>query len=600
MKSWLHRFPVPALALIALWLPPAAAQPLPAPEAAMAPKEGAEKAAPASVSTPAPEAPPAAASEAPPLRTLAEPERSSADEIRARADDIRRRAEDARKRARDRAEEDRVRARERDANRTGNDVWKVFGNSSLPAGERADNVVAVFGSATSDGEVADSVVSVFGNTRVGGPVGDGVVAVFGNVTVTDRVDQAVVSVFGNATVNGHVGKVVSVFGNVKLGPKAVVEQEVICVMGDVQRDPGAVVRHEVKSIGENFGLGEGLATWLKECVFKGRPLAFQQGVQWAWVVALSFLAFYLVLALLFRGGIEKCTAMLETRPGASAITALGAVVLTPFAFVLLCITVVGILVVPFLAGGLFFAGLFGRAVMLAWIGRRLLKVVGLGGMHPVLGVLVGGVLVLALYTVPVVGVLTYKLIGWLGLGVVLYTLFTSFSREKRIPAGVTFPAASVAGVAAGVPVGGVGEVGGVSLPVAGPPPLISAVTMPRAGFWIRFGAMWLDLFLLAILAAFMTGHGDLAPFGIAAYTAFMWKLKGTTIGGVVCNLKVVRLDGRELDWSTAIVRSLACFLSLAVFGLGFVWVAIDDERQAWHDKIAGTTVVRVPKGVSLL
>jgi uncharacterized RDD family membrane protein YckC len=48
------------------------------------------------------------------------------------------------------------------------------------------------------------------------------------------------------------------------------------------------------------------------------------------------------------------------------------------------------------------------------------------------------------------------------------------------------------------------------------------------------------------------------------------------------------------------VRALSCFLSLAVVGFGFVWVAFDDEKQAWHDKIAGTTVVIVPKGVALI
>ena len=38
---------------------------------------------------------------------------------------------------------------------------------------------------------------------------------------------------------------------------------------------------------------------------------------------------------------------------------------------------------------------------------------------------------------------------------------------------------------------------------------------------------------------------------LAIYAAVMWKLKGTTIGGIVCGLKVVRLDGREIDWATA-------------------------------------------------
>jgi uncharacterized RDD family membrane protein YckC len=87
---------------------------------------------------------------------------------------------------------------------------------------------------------------------------------------------------------------------------------------------------------------------------------------------------------------------------------------------------------------------------------------------------------------------------------------------------------------------------------------------------------------------------------LAAYGAVMWKLRGTTIGGIVCNLRVVRLDGRPIDWPTAIVRALGCFLSAAVAGLGFIWVVFDPERQSWHDKIAGTVVVRTPRGTALV
>jgi uncharacterized RDD family membrane protein YckC len=87
---------------------------------------------------------------------------------------------------------------------------------------------------------------------------------------------------------------------------------------------------------------------------------------------------------------------------------------------------------------------------------------------------------------------------------------------------------------------------------------------------------------------------------LAAYGAMMWKLRGSTIGGIVLDLRVVRTDGREIDWGTAIVRALACFLSLAVAGLGFFWIAFDDHKQAWHDKIAGTVVVRVAKGTPLV
>ena len=131
-------------------------------------------------------------------------------------------------------------------------------------------------------------------------------------------------------------------------------------------------------------------------------------------------------------------------------------------------------------------------------------------------------------------------------------------------------------------------------------PVLLAATLPRAGFWIRLAALALDVVLLAIITGFLTGGGKLAMFGLAAYGAVLWKMKGTTIGGEICGLKVVRLDDRPIDWGTSIVRALGCFLSLAVAGLGFIWVAIDVQSQSWHDKIAGTTVVRVPKGVSLL
>ena len=63
-------------------------------------------------------------------------------------------------------------------------------------------------------------------------------------------------------------------------------------------------------------------------------------------------------------------------------------------------------------------------------------------------------------------------------------------------------------------------------------------------------------------------------------------------------MQVVRQDGREIDWVTAFVRALSCFLSLAPAGLGFLWIAFDAEKQSWHDKIAGTVVVRTLKRLS--
>ena len=124
--------------------------------------------------------------------------------------------------------------------------------------------------------------------------------------------------------------------------------------------------------------------------------------------------------------------------------------------------------------------------------------------------------------------------------------------------------------------------------------------LPRAGFMRRMAALLLDALLIGFLMGVLHRSSHLELLVLAAYGAIMWKLRGSTVGGIVLDLQVVRLDGREIDWPTAIVRALGCFLSLAVAGLGFFWIAFDEEKQAWHDKIAGTVVVRVVKGAPLV
>jgi uncharacterized RDD family membrane protein YckC len=131
-----------------------------------------------------------------------------------------------------------------------------------------------------------------------------------------------------------------------------------------------------------------------------------------------------------------------------------------------------------------------------------------------------------------------------------------------------------------------------------PPPVTAA--LPRAGFWIRMAALLLDILLVVFLTGMLHHSHDLELVVLAAYGAMMWKLRGATVGNIVFDLQVVRLDGREIDWETAIVRALSCFLSLIVAGLGFIWIAFDGNNQAWHDKIAGTVVVRVAKSPPLL
>jgi uncharacterized RDD family membrane protein YckC len=120
---------------------------------------------------------------------------------------------------------------------------------------------------------------------------------------------------------------------------------------------------------------------------------------------------------------------------------------------------------------------------------------------------------------------------------------------------------------------------------------------PRAGFFDRLAAFALDSALIFIGNGILdlTRH-DSGPFLLLlAYHIAFWAWKGTTVGGIICQLRVVRVDGSPLRFVDALVRGLASLFSIAVLGLGCFWILRDPENQSWHDKVAGTYVVKVPR-----
>jgi uncharacterized RDD family membrane protein YckC len=67
------------------------------------------------------------------------------------------------------------------------------------------------------------------------------------------------------------------------------------------------------------------------------------------------------------------------------------------------------------------------------------------------------------------------------------------------------------------------------------------------------------------------------------------------VGGIVCCLGLVKTYCTALQPADAVVRGLAGLFSMAALGLGFLWILRDPDRQSWHDRIAGTYVVSVPR-----
>ncbi|HEX6121773.1 MAG TPA: RDD family protein [Ktedonobacterales bacterium] len=82
---------------------------------------------------------------------------------------------------------------------------------------------------------------------------------------------------------------------------------------------------------------------------------------------------------------------------------------------------------------------------------------------------------------------------------------------------------------------------------------------------------------------------------ILCYPLFFWVMIGQTPGKALLGLRVARQDGRRLTLGVAALRLAGYWLSALPLGLGFLWVLVDPQREAWHDKLAGTSVTYLPE-----
>ncbi len=132
-----------------------------------------------------------------------------------------------------------------------------------------------------------------------------------------------------------------------------------------------------------------------------------------------------------------------------------------------------------------------------------------------------------------------------------------------------------------------------------------------AGFWIRTGAAIIDtLLIVALIAPMLTAiygsdywAGDFSTQGIwdillnyvlpVIVVIVFWIYRSATPGKIVLKLSIVDANtGGKPSIGQFIGRYLAYYISMIPLFLGFFWVGIDKRKQGWHDKLAGTVVVR--------
>ena len=138
-------------------------------------------------------------------------------------------------------------------------------------------------------------------------------------------------------------------------------------------------------------------------------------------------------------------------------------------------------------------------------------------------------------------------------------------------------------------------------------------SLEYVGFWARVGAALIDTVLVLAVtlpllvaiygwayldgsqAGFGTGIVDFLVSWVAPAVAVVafWLYKQATPGKMAVSARVVDAKtGNTMTVGQSIGRYLAYFVSTIPLGLGLIWVAFDPKKQGWHDKLAGTVVVR--------
>ncbi len=137
-----------------------------------------------------------------------------------------------------------------------------------------------------------------------------------------------------------------------------------------------------------------------------------------------------------------------------------------------------------------------------------------------------------------------------------------------------------------------------------------STTMTYGGFWIRFGAKFLDgivtglcYMVVAFAVGFMVQSDAENPGPLfflffvqmaipAVYTTFFLGKFQATPGKMAAGLIVVSPDGGRISYGRAFGRHLGEFLSSIILGIGYLMAAFDDEKRTLHDRICSTRVIK--------
>lgn len=134
--------------------------------------------------------------------------------------------------------------------------------------------------------------------------------------------------------------------------------------------------------------------------------------------------------------------------------------------------------------------------------------------------------------------------------------------------------------------------------------IISDLNIEKAGAGTRLGSFILDAIILNVIGWLLififAAIGSDVGYAVGSIISSIFSLgywtyyfgNGQTVGMKVARIKLCRTDGTyPVGYRKGFFRCIGMIISLWVIGLGFLWILIDENKQGWHDKIAGTYVV---------
>jgi len=140
---------------------------------------------------------------------------------------------------------------------------------------------------------------------------------------------------------------------------------------------------------------------------------------------------------------------------------------------------------------------------------------------------------------------------------------------------------------------------------------MNAAELEYVGFWPRVGAAMIDTLLLLVVSmplvtwvygtaywssdSLIQGPADILITWVLPAVAIIlfWVYRQATPGKFAISARIVdAVSGGKPSTGQLLGRYAGYYVAMLPFMIGILWVAFDPRKQGWHDKLAGTVVVR--------